>query len=215
MQTLAKLRATGLVWLHPTTAQMFLEGDLTDFSCPSARCFHGLSPRREEHGLPWAAHHDLTKSKQKQSICVEIFAGGKGGTAAREVVLVQVTVSGDTYFLAENTYNYQTANRKLKIVAPNICPVKCHCDTSTHLCFLPTWHTAERQRSDMVFPQLHFSSSTVLKSPLYFLDGFQSLHLQMDFGLYRNPSSPSPPVRTYKKKRPQTKANPCSAAQIT
>lgn len=41
-------------------------------------------------------------------------------TIAREVVLVQVTTSKDMYLLPVNTYNYQTANRKLKIVAPNI-----------------------------------------------------------------------------------------------
>lgn len=41
-------------------------------------------------------------------------------TIAREVALVQVTTSKDMYLLPVNTYNYQTANRKLKIVAPNI-----------------------------------------------------------------------------------------------
>lgn len=113
-------------------------------------------------------------------------------TMAREVVWVQGTTWVDMYLLPGNTYNYQTANRKLKIVAPNIHPIKHHYNTSTHISFLPVWHPAEVQRSGTAFPQLHFSSSNLLKS-LYFLAGFQGLPLQMGFVLHCNPYSPSCP----------------------
>lgn len=131
---------------------------------------------------------------------------------AREVVLVWATVSGDMYLLGENTYNYQTANRKPK--NSSTCPIKCHCNTSTQFSFLPAWHPPDVQRSDIDFPQLHFSSLTLLK-PLYFLDGFQSLNLQMGFRLYCSPYSPRSLFHAYEKKCPQTKANPCSATQMT
>lgn len=63
---------------------------------------------------------------------------------AREVVLVQAILSGHKYLLTENTCNYQTANRKLKIAAPNICSIKCHYNSSTNLfptCVAPSWST--------------------------------------------------------------------------
>lgn len=66
--------------LHPTPSRRFLEGHLTDFSCPSAKCFHGLPLRREHPDLPQATLYDLAKNKDKKSICAEIFAGGKEGT---------------------------------------------------------------------------------------------------------------------------------------
>lgn len=76
MQTLLMPEDIVLVWLRPTPFQSFLKEDLTDFSCPSARCSHGLPLRREHPGLP----QDLVKSKDKNIMCIEIFAGGKGGT---------------------------------------------------------------------------------------------------------------------------------------
>lgn len=163
----------------------------TGFSCSSVRCFHGLL-KRENPGLPRADLHDLAKSKDRNNICVEILLREGQETMAREVVWVQGTTWGDMYLLPGNTYNYQTANRKLKIVAPNIHPIKHHYNTSTHISFLPVWHPAEVQRSGTAFPQLHFSSSNLLKS-LYFLAGFQGLPLQMGFVLHCNPYSPSCP----------------------
>lgn len=139
----------------------------------------------------------LKTRTRRASVLRSLLGARKGQQAmAREVVLVQVTLSGDMYLLAENTYNYQTANGKLKITALNTCPIKCHCNASTHLSVLPAWHPAEVQRSDTAFPQPHFSSSTLLKSPLFFLGRFQSLHLQTGFGLHCNPYSPSLPFHT-------------------
>lgn len=181
----------GLVWLYPTISQRFLKVDLTGFSCSSVRCFHGLLLKRENPGLPQAALYDLAKSKGRNNICVEIFAKGR----TTDNVQGSGCSAGDNirgHLLPGNTCNYQTANRKLKIVAPNISPIKCHYNTTTHLSFLPVWHPAEVQRSGPAFPQLHFSSSNLLKS-LYFLAGFQGLPLQMGFVLHCNPYSPSSP----------------------
>lgn len=63
--------------------QRFLEGHLTDYSCPSASCFLGLLLRREHPDLPRAALHDLANSEDKNSICAEIFVGRKGGTTGK------------------------------------------------------------------------------------------------------------------------------------
>lgn len=63
-----------LVWLHPTPLQSFLKEHFTDFSCPSARRSHGLPLRREHPGLPRSS----AKTKDKNIMCIEIFAGGKG-----------------------------------------------------------------------------------------------------------------------------------------
>lgn len=171
------VRDIGQVWLHPTISQRFLKVDLTGFSCSSVRCFHGLLLKREAS----LAYHMLLFMiwQIARTGTTSVLREGQE-RIAREVVLVRVTTSGDVYLLPGNTCNYQTANRKLKIVAFTIYPVKCHYNTSTHFSFLLVWHSAEVQRSGTAFPQLHFSSSNLLKS-LYFLAGFQGLPLQMAF----------------------------------
>lgn len=79
------------------------------------------------------------KARTRRASVLRPLLGTREGqqATATEVVLLQATVSGDMYLLAESTCDYQTADRKLKIVAPNICPIKCHYNTSTHLSFLP------------------------------------------------------------------------------
>lgn len=136
------VRDIGQVWLHPTISQRSLKADLTGFSCSSDRCFHGLLLKKENPGLPHAALYDLAKSKDRTTPVLRYLLREGQQTTAREVVLVQVTTSGHKYLLPGNTCNYQTANRKLKILAPNIYPIKCHYNTSTHLSFF-VWHSAE------------------------------------------------------------------------
>lgn len=195
------------MWLHPTGYRGFSRdtSQITLALLPAVSLgFSSGGSTLTYHGLLFMIW--LIARTRTASVLRSLLGAREGQQAkARELVSVQVTVSEDTYLLAENTCNYQTSNRKLKIAAPNICPIKCHYHTSTHLSFSPARHPAEVQRSDAAFSQLHFSSLTLLKSPLYFLDGFQSLHLQMGFGLYCNPYSPSHLFGTYKKKCPQLK----------
>lgn len=153
------VRDIGLVWLHSTISQRFLKVDLTGFSYSSVRCFHRLL-KKENPGLPCTALHDLAKSKDRNNICVEIFAKGR----TRDNGQGSGFSAGDNIrgHVPGNTYNYQTANRKLKIVAPNIHPVKCYYNTSTHICFLPVWHPAEVKR---VWHSLSPTSFLLFKSP--------------------------------------------------
>lgn len=94
-------------------------------------------------GFPWegstlAYNRIWLKARTKTSCVLRSLLGTREvqQTMIREVVLVWATVSGGTYLLGENTYNYQTANRKPKIAAPKICPIKCYCNTSTQLSYL-------------------------------------------------------------------------------
>lgn len=154
LEGLADPTDTKSCWAGVATSHILLQDfrrgqKHTDFSCPSARCCHGLSHGREHPGLPRAAINSLVQSEDQRDIC----AGGKGGT------------TDDGQGSASRVGNSVRRHIICLLSIPAVIstPHLSHqVHRHTHL-FLPAWHTAEMQGSDTAFPQLHFSYPTLLK----------------------------------------------------